>query len=134
MIFNISEAANLAIHALTYLANNPQLQPVSTGHVAQELGASENHLSKVFQRLTKSGLVSSVRGPSGGFSLAWDPGEITLREIYEAIDGALTKDNCLLGHPSCDRDTCVFGDLVTNISSQVDNHFTNTTLKDLIEK
>lgn len=132
-MFNVSEAANLAIHALTYLANNTDLQPVSTGHVAQALGASNNHLSKVFQRLTKVGLVKSIRGPQGGFYLAWEPKDITLLEIYEAIDGALGTDSCLLGHTSCDRKHCVFGDLVPSIHKQVHQHFSNTTLEDLIE-
>lgn len=133
MIINISEAANLAIHALTYLANNPEQQPVATGIVAQYMGASENHLSKVFQRLTKAGLVKSVRGPHGGFSLAWKPEEITLLEIYEAIDGPLTKTICVLGNTGCDRQNCVFGDLVTNIHDQVEGHFSSTSLADLIE-
>ncbi len=133
MIFNISEAANLAIHALTYLANNPDLQPISTGQVAEALDASDNHLSKVFQRLTKVGLVKSIRGPRGGFYLAWEPGDITLLEIYEAIDGVLGENSCLLDHPSCDRETCVFGDLVSNIQNKVNNHFKNTTLAHLIE-
>ena len=134
MIFNLSEAANLAIHALTYIANHKELEPVSTGLVAKELGASENHLSKVFQRLTKAGLVKSVRGPGGGFFLALPPEKITLREIYETIDGTLRRGNCLLNHPKCDRETCVFGGLVSDIQDQVDDHFSNTTLANLIEK
>jgi Rrf2 family transcriptional regulator, nitric oxide-sensitive transcriptional repressor len=134
MIFHLSEAANLAIHALNHLASNSDLQPISTIQVAEALGASNNHLSKVFQRLTKVGLVTSIRGPRGGFCLAWDPKDVTLLEIYEAIDGPLGKDSCLLGHEECDRETCVFGGLVTNIQSQVDKYFSNTTLADLIEK
>ena len=133
MIFKISEAANLGIHALTYLANNPEAQPVSTGLVAEQLDASENHLSKVFQRLTKAGLVKSVRGPSGGFSLAWAPEQITLLEIYEAIDGALKEEACMLGHPACDRSECVFGDLISTIHDKVNDHLSKTTLRDLVE-
>ncbi|MCP4603672.1 MAG: Rrf2 family transcriptional regulator [Proteobacteria bacterium] len=134
LIFNISEAANLAIHALTYLANNPEMQPVSTGQVAEVLEASENHLSKVFQRLTKAGLVKSIRGPKGGFFLAWEPESITLLEIYEAIDGKLSEGSCLFGQPVCDRNNCVFGDLVSGIQKQVSSHFSQTTLGDLVEK
>ena len=129
MAFNISEAANLAIHALTYLANQKQEGPVSTGQVAQYLGASENHLSKVFQRLNKARLVRSIRGPRGGFFLTRDPEKIALKEIYEAIDGPLQLHSCLLGHAECDRSTCVFGEMLSGINEQVNN----TTLADLIE-
>ena len=134
MIINVSEAANLAIHALAYLANHPEEQPVSTGTVAENLQASEAHLSKVFQRLAKVGLVKSIRWPSGGFSLAWEPSAITLQEIYEAIDGPVSKGNCLLNNTECDRKECVFGDLVSSLHKQVDDHFSNTTLADLVEK
>jgi Rrf2 family protein len=131
--FNISEAANLAIHALTYLANQKEEGPVSTGQVARYLGASENHLSKVFQRLTKARLVRSIRGPRGGFFLSREPKKIALKEIYEAIDGPLKLHTCLLGNAECDRNNCVFGDLLANINQQVDDHFSKTTLFDLIE-
>jgi Rrf2 family protein len=133
VIINISEAANLAMHALSYIANHQEEAPVSTGHVAKAMEASEAHLSKVFQRLTKVGLVRSIRGPKGGFSLAKEPEEITLLEIYEALDGTLSNQDCLFGHPVCDRNYCVFGDLITNVHDQIDNHFTHTTLADLIE-
>ncbi len=133
MIINVSEAANLAIHALTFIASHRDLEPVSTGLVAKELGASENHLSKVFQRLTKAGLVRSVRGPSGGFGLATPPEEITLLMIYETMDGAFKRESCLLNHAKCDRENCVFGGLVSDIQNQVDEQFSNTTLADLVE-
>lgn len=133
MIINISEAANLAMHALAYIANHPDEEPVSTGYVAKTMEASEAHLSKVFQRLTKAGLVKSIRGPKGGFALAKEPKDITLLEIYEALDGTLSNQDCLFGHPVCDRNYCVFGDLITNVHVQIDNHFTQTTLADLIE-
>ncbi len=134
MIINISEAANLAMHALTYIVNHPDESPVSTGHVAKAMDASEAHLSKVFQRLTKMGLVKSIRGPKGGFTLAKDPKDITLLEIYEALDGTLSNQDCLFGHPVCDRQYCVFGDLISNVHDQIDDHFTHTTLASLIEK
>ncbi len=58
----ISDAATLAIHALAYLANQQDSKPISTGKVAEAFGFSEAHLSKVFQRLNKSGFLKSVRG------------------------------------------------------------------------
>ena len=133
MILNISEAANLAMHALAYLVNHPDFSPVSAGRVARSLGASEAHMSKVFQRLAKAGLVKSVRGPKGGFFLTRLAGDITLRDIYEAIDGRLAGQRCLFEHPVCGRESCVFGDLVATVHAQIDRRFSGTTLADLIE-
>jgi Rrf2 family protein len=119
---------------MAFIADHKELEPVSTGLVAKELGASENHLSKVFQRLTKAGLVKSVRGPGGGFYLASPPEDITLQQIYETIDGTLKRNSCLLNHPKCDRETCVFGGLVSDIQERVSSHFSSTTLANLVEK
>jgi Rrf2 family protein len=131
--FTVSEAANLAIHAVTYLAAQNRSEPVSTAQVAKHFGVSEAHLSKVFQRLTKAGFVKSIRGPRGGFVLADDPAAITLKQIYESIDGPLSRGgHCLLGRRSCDLKRCIFGDLMNNIHQQVDEHLSRTTLADLI--
>lgn len=133
MILNISEAANLGIHALTYLATHQKgKEAISTIQVAKAYGVSENHLSKVFQRLTKVGLVKSIRGPKGGFVLARNPEDISLLEIYEAIDGHLkSESHCMLGTPSCGYKECVYGTLTKNIEEEVHSHFANRTLADL---
>ena len=133
MILNISEAANLALHALSYMATHPQLAPAPTHRVAKELNVSDAHLSKVFQRLNRAGLVRSVRGPRGGFVLARPPREITLLHIYEAIDGPLSPvHHCLMGNQDCKFDTCVFGGMIHEVHEQVATHFSRTTLADLM--
>ncbi len=131
----ISDAATLAIHALAYLANQQDSKPISTGKVADAFGFSEAHLSKVFQRLNKSGFLKSVRGPRGGFILAKPPEAITLMEIYEAIDGPLSRHgSCLLHKTDCEFDSCVFGDLLETIPKQIENHLSSTSLGDLVSK
>ena len=134
LILNISEAANLAIHALAFLAKRQDPSPVATAQVAGSLGVSEAHLSKVFQRLTRAGLVRSLRGPRGGFLLAKEAGEINLLEIYEAIDGRLRRDDtCMLSARECSLETCVFGNLLKDVHDQVEDHFEKTTLEALLE-
>jgi Rrf2 family transcriptional regulator, nitric oxide-sensitive transcriptional repressor len=131
----ISEAATLAIHALAYIANQNETKPISTGKVAESFGFSEAHLSKVFQRLNKSGFLRSVRGPRGGFILAKDPEDITLLDIYEAIDGPISRHGpCLLHKKECEFGDCIFGDLLESIPEQIENHFSSTTLADLAKK
>ena len=131
----ISEAATLAIHALAYIANQEDTKPISTGKVAESFGFSEAHLSKVFQRLNKSGFLRSVRGPRGGFILAKEPESITLLNIYEAIDGPISRHGpCLLHKAECEFGDCVFGDLLETIPAQIEDHFSKTTLKDLVKK
>ena len=61
-------------------------------------------LAKVLQRLTAAGLLHSLRGPTGGVTLARPASEIRLAEIVEAIDGRNPFDACPFGWPDCSAD------------------------------
>ena len=128
-VLRISEAASLALHTATFLAANPG-RWISTREVASVLNASEAHLSKVLQRLTKAGLVKAVRGPGGGVALEEDKRDVRLLDVYEAIEGPLPPSKCLLGKPICGGN-CILGNLVGSLNEQVRNHLANTRLSDL---
>jgi Rrf2 family protein len=128
----ISDAASIAIHAVTLLAARKD-EMVTTPEVAKRLEVSEAHLSKVMQRLARAGLVSSVRGPGGGFSLTRNPNKITLLQVYESIDGQISYSNCLFDTAICDSDNCVFGELLGNVNKQVKTYLSKTTLFDVAD-
>ncbi len=129
-ILKISEAASLALHTVVYLATQHD-GLVSTKEIARVLRASEAHLSKVLQRLARVGIVSSVRGPKGGFALLKSPENISLLEVYQAIEGPLTLSNCLSEHPSCSGKQCVLGTLICSIHEQITKHLSKTTVAQL---
>ena len=114
----ISEAASLALHAMVILARDPERQ-VAIRRIAEELDASEAHLSKILQRLAKDGFVKAVRGPKGGFILAKPGTEITLLQIFEAIDGLFQPFECMFDKRMCDGSHCVFGGLLPEMSSRL---------------
>jgi len=123
-----SEAATIALHAAGILSAHDG--PVSAHVMAGALGASEATLSKVMQRLVKAGLVTSKRGPHGGFELAKPPKEITLLDIYESVEGALEVKRCLLGAPVCGKKRCPLGGLFEKVSREVADKLSKTTLRD----
>ncbi len=129
-MLHISEAAVLAFHAMAMLARDPD-RLISTHEIANSLSISENHLAKVRQELAKAGLVDAFRGPTGGFKLAKSPAEITLMEVFEAIEGPYRPSDCLLGHPACDGKNCVLGGLVESVNGQVRAYLSGTTLAQL---
>jgi Rrf2 family protein len=131
-LLKISEAAVLALHSLMYIAVKGG-ETVTNSEIAGFLHASENHLSKVLQRLTKAGLVKSLRGPKGGFVLGRGGDTITLREVYELFEGAINTNTCLLKTPVC-GEACVFGGLLVNINTLVIDFMTQTKLDDAVEK
>jgi Rrf2 family protein len=130
-IIKISDAASMAIHAMVFLASEPG-RIVPSREIATMLRSSEAHLSKVMQRLAKAGLVSSMRGPKGGFVLKRSARDISLREVYEAIEGRLEETKCLLDQPICHGGRCIFGNLLKQVDQQTRKYFSRNMLSDLI--
>ncbi len=132
-MLRISEAASLAIHAMVVIAREPETVH-STHGVATALGVSEAHLAKVMQRLTRAGLVNSVRGPKGGFVPAKPADDVTLLEIYEAIEGPFEPKGCLLKKPVCNGTDCILGRLLGNVNREISEYLANTKLSDVCQK
>jgi Rrf2 family protein len=118
-ILRISDAANLAIHAMAHIAQAKGGVNQSVGEIASHQGVSEAHLSKVMQRLVKVGLLTSRRGPGGGFLLNREAESISLLEILEAMDGPMSDSKCLLGRKKCLFGGCALGALLTHVNHQV---------------
>ena len=129
-MLRISQAASLALHTMVFLAERPG-ERLSTRQIAETLRSSGFHLAKVLQRLNRAGLVESVRGPQGGFKLrpGWE--EITLLQVYEAVEGSLDPSPCIAGDPVCTRSQCIMGDLTRAVNRQVRAYLEGTRLRDL---
>lgn len=130
-ILKVSEAVALAIHACVIVAKEAE-NKTTTASIASILKASESHLSKVMQRLTKAGIVNSVRGPGGGFVINSKPEDIKLIDIYEAVDGVFRCSECLFDHQACDGQKCVLGNFIENVNKQVKTFFETKTLDNLM--
>lgn len=115
---------------MAYLAASQKPQQ-STAELATQLSGSPTHLAKVLQRLSKAGLVVSLRGPKGGFALARPAEQITLLEIWQAIDGEVLTCNCMQNPQTCDGTTCYFGRLLQRVNEYLNAELGQTTLADL---
>ena len=133
-LLRVSEAASLALHAAALMAGSDAGRQDEVARdaaaMAERLGASEAHLGKVLQRLVKAGLAQSVRGPGGGYSLTRRPKKISLKTIYEAIEGPLSASRCLLGAPVCGQKSCPLGDLFSRVNNEIMGNLTKMTLAD----
>lgn len=128
-VLKISEAASIALHAMTYVALHND-KPVSNKDIANNFGISINHLSKVLQRLVKANLLKSTKGPSGGFEMTKKCKDITFLDIYEAIDGEVGTSSCLFGKNLCPCKTCIMGDFLNKTNKRVREFFGNKKLSD----
>ncbi len=85
----LGRASALGVFAGVHLAQCGPRSPVQGREIAQSLGTPHDYLVKILQQLVKAQIFSSERGPAGGFQLRKDPGEISLLEIVEAIEGPI---------------------------------------------
>ena len=99
-VLRISDAASMAMHTLALMSVDPSVVH-TTKSIAGKLAVSGAHLAKVFQRLAKAGLVESERGPRGGFRLGRPADDISLLEVYEAIEGPFEPKDCLMNERTC---------------------------------
>ncbi len=125
--YKTSDAVAIALHAAAYLAANGG-RLASAKEIARAISASEAHLAKVLQRLAKAGVVASVRGPRGGFTLSRAPEKTPLLAVYEAIEGPLEVCSCLFSTPICGGKRCIFRGLVRSLNEQVHEYLNRTTL------
>lgn len=132
-VLKISEAASIALHAMTYIAFHDD-EPATTKDIANNFGVSANHLSKVLQRLVKANLLKSIKGPLGGFEITKKCEDITFLEIYEAIDGKINTGCCLFGKDLCNCKTCIMGDFLNKTNKNVKEFFGNKRLSDFCKQ
>ncbi len=95
-VVNISEMLSLALHSMVLIAKKDKIL-LSVRDIAETTGCSINHLAKAMQRLTQAGLVRSVRGPKGGFTLNKAAEKISFLDIYEAVEAKIDAKGCPVG-------------------------------------
>ena len=81
-----------AVNGVFDLAYNGFEKPVQVRVVGDRQAIPTRYLEQIFQRLRKAKIVRGKRGPGGGYVLARDPADITLRQIVEAVEGSITDD------------------------------------------
>ncbi len=128
-LVRVSEAASLGLHAAAVIAGHGG-DPVSVGQIADLLGASEAHLAKVLNGLSKAGLVDGRPGPGGGFTLTRPAGDISLGDVYEAIEGPIETSPCLFDLPICDSGKCPLSRLLAGLNGEVARELAAATLDD----
>ncbi|MFO8066266.1 MAG: Rrf2 family transcriptional regulator [Bacteroidales bacterium] len=126
-IFNISEAATIGIHSMALIAKSTT--SINACQIADITGFSKNHISKILQQLVKNGVLTSTRGPKGGFILKKKAEEINLMDIYRIIEGDITYDTaCRVSCEDCPFDSCILGGFKEKFSTEFREYLVNKKL------
>lgn len=123
-----------AVTAMLDLAIHAHREPVSLADISERQSISISYLEQLFAKLRKRGLVSSVRGPGGGYQLARNGAEIFIAQIIEAVDESLNTTRCN-GQGDCqDGMMCLTHELWMDLSHQIHTFLANISLDELVSR
>ncbi len=101
-----SKSCQYAIQAVIYIAcNGDGHKAIRLKEIAQAQDLPTHFLGKIMQDLVKKKILTSTKGPNGGFRLARNAEDIVLMDVYDIVDGIETFDNCVIGFGTC-SDVC----------------------------
>ncbi|HEY7912710.1 MAG TPA: Rrf2 family transcriptional regulator [Blastocatellia bacterium] len=134
----ISTKGKYSVRAVLDIAHYSEGAPVPLAAISKREGISLLFLEQLFQQLRKGKIVSSVRGPHGGYVLARDPVDITIGEIIRLVEPPLYTNSCFGKEESAENcqmaESCVSGALWKQLSEHVDNFLDSVTVADLANK
>jgi Rrf2 family protein len=108
----ITRRSEYAIKALAYLVSRGRDERALVSEISEAAGIPQSFLAKIFQDLARAGLIRSHRGAGGGFSLARDASEITVKDIVEKAEGAISIHDCLGDSRFCEYNrSCALRDV-----------------------
>jgi len=102
-MLKLTKKADYGLIAVKHLAMAGRTGAASAKEIADAYGMPLPLLAKILQKLTKTGLLVSVPGSSGGYKLAKRPERISALEVIHAIDGPIILTTCFTAHGRCDQ-------------------------------
>lgn len=109
--------------------------PIELKEVAKNENISLKYLEQVIIPLRSAGLVKSVRGSKGGYSLARPPSEICISDLVEILEGPVHLVECLRDPKACQRSSfCVSRDIWEEVSDGINRIFHSVTLEDMVNR
>jgi Rrf2 family iron-sulfur cluster assembly transcriptional regulator len=125
---NTDYAARLMVHLAKHYGNGP----ISTRTAAAEEEVPYQLACKLMQKLNNAKLVTSCMGPKGGFVLGAEPSKINLLEVFEAIQGPISINRCVLDKKVCSRSKiCAVREKLADIQENMTKGLAAITLDEL---
>ncbi len=129
----ISQTSEYALRAVVCLASYPE-QELSTAQISRQTKVPTGYLSKVLQRLARSGLVSSIGGRSGGFRITRTPEKISLLDIVGAVEPLKRITRCPLGNKEHSGNLCPLHQRLDDLMATIEHTFSDCSIAELLDK
>lgn len=129
----LSRSSKYAITAVLYLTNNASEDlKIGSKEIAEKFKIPAPFLAKTMQELTKKGIVSSMKGPNGGFYLTRNNKKNTLFQIIDCIDDISKFNTCYLEQHECnEQKPCVVHHLYAPFKDKLINKLKTKTILEM---
>lgn len=123
-----------AVTAMLDLALNHGQGPITLADIAQRQSISLSYLEQLFSKLRTRALVTSVRGPGGGYNLTRSAADIPIAEVISAVDENVDTTRCGGAHNCRDSEPCLTHDLWQDLSARIHEYLDRISLQDLVDR
>jgi Rrf2 family protein len=131
----ITRTGEYGLRGLLFLAKQPPEKVALVSEVSRAQRIPGTFLAKIFQRLSKAGVLKSIRGSGGGFYLARPAGKITMKEVIEALEGPIAINRCLMRKGTCnEEEECPLHEVWERAQKGLLDVLTKTTMEDLAKR
>ncbi len=130
----LTSKGRYAVTAILDVALHSQQGPVTLADISERQDISLSYLEQLFARLRRKKLVTSVRGPGGGYLLGKQASQIAIGEIIKAVDETVDATKCQ-GHSDCQGgERCLTHNLWQDLSDRISHFLNNITLYELMSQ
>jgi len=128
----LTTKGRFAVTAMVDLAMRQTRGPVTLAAISERQHISLSYLEQLFGRLRRRKLVSSVRGPGGGYRLAQPMQSVSVADIVIAVDEPLDATQCGGKENCADDKRCMTHDLWATLNKKMHEYLSSVSLADLV--
>jgi Rrf2 family iron-sulfur cluster assembly transcriptional regulator len=126
----LTTKGRFAVSAILDLAMHQQEGPVTLAGISERQHISLSYLEQLFGKLRRHNLVTSVRGPGGGYCLGRESADITVSDIIRAVDEVLGCDEA-----NCREEyVCITHKLWSKLTNHMYEYLDSVSLADLVKE
>ena len=130
-MLKITKKVEYALIALRHLQQNKEGVLSSSKEIATKYDIPKELLAKVLQSLVKNKVLTSTKGPSGGYKIATDPSKINMTNFFEFIEGPVGIMDCYFDSGCEKQNKCIIRTPINKINDSIRSVFDNMTLAEI---
>ncbi len=134
-MLKVNKKVEYALMALKYMSGKKEGELTTARELCENFNLPFDPVAKVMQALNSSGIVTSIKGVKGGYTIAKDLGTVTYMELNSIIEGKTAGHHCGENEDCCERkESCIIKDSMAILNNELTDYLQKITLKDLLKK